>query len=596
MEYMNKQGDRWNIKRALPAVLLLAVGMFLGWLFFAGAGSDAAADGHAHGAETASTIWTCSMHPQIRQQEPGMCPICAMELIPLDPDAAADSPDRLQMTEEAVQAASIRTSVVERGMPFQVIRLSGKVHADESRRAEISARVSGRIEKLYVNVTGQYVRAGERVASVYSPELVSAQKELLEALKMQSSNPSYLDAARRKLRYWDFSEEQIRRIEESGQVQRTMDVIAPGGGTVLARMVSDGDYVSQGQSLFAIADLSRVWVLFDAYENDLAWLRKGSIIRLTLAGVTGREFSAPITFIDPVIDASTRVARVRVELPNPDGTLKPEMFASGVVKSMLPGKGDHLVIPKSAVLWTGTRSVTWVRDMEADAPSFMFREIQLGAQTGDFYVVESGLVEGEHVVTQGAFTIDAAAQLQGKVSMMNPAGGPMSSGHDHGETAAAGTSAKVTSTAPSAFRREMHRLFKSYEKISEALIASDASAVPGPVAALRKQVAAVDAGELSGELRIHWAEVMTQLRARLDALQATRDLEKQRAAYALLGQTLQNALKDFGVEGEPVYLAFCPMAFDDKGAYWLTSSKQIRNPYFGDAMLKCGVIKGEIGK
>jgi Cu(I)/Ag(I) efflux system membrane fusion protein len=353
--------------------------------------------------------------------------------------------------------------------------------------------------------------------------------------------------------------------------------------------------VREGQPLLEISDLSRIWVLFDAYESDLAWIRKGMTLRFTVAGQPGKEYSGKVSFIDPVIDPMSRVARVRVEMPNPDGTLKPEMFATGVVKSMLAGESEHLVIPKTAVLWTGKRSVVWVRDMESEAPVFEYREVRLGSEAGDSYVIEEGLMEGEHVVANGVFSIDAAAQLQGKASMMNPSGGPAPSGHNHGGNTGRTTVAPASSSVPSAFRVQLHALFKSYEKISSALIASDAAAIPASVGSVRNALDNVKASLLTGETKVHWAVLRNEMRRQLDSLRGTRDLEKQRSIYSGLGSTLLGALTHFGVEGESVYSAFCPMAFDDKGAYWLTSSKDIRNPYYGDAMLKCGVIKGEVG-
>ncbi len=590
--------DKWNamIRRALSVTGVLAAGIFLGWLLFAGPGGKdtGGVEKHAHSAQEA-TVWTCSMHPQIRAEESGLCPICAMDLIPLDKDAAADSPDRLQMTDEAVQAANIQTVAVEPGMPYREIRLPGKVQPDESRQAEITARVTGRIEKLYVNVTGQQVGRGQKLAAVYSPELVSAQKELLEAAAMRSSNPEYLEAARGKLRSWDLTDAQIARIESSGKAQRTFDVLSPQGGTVLMRHVAEGAYVREGQSLFAIADLSRVWLQFDAYESDLAWLRTGMPLRFTVAGQPGREFEGRIAFIDPVIDPVSRVAKVRVEMSNPGGVLKPEMFATGVVKSTLPGRDEALIIPRSAVLWTGRRSVVWVRDTEADAPVFHYREVRLGPEAGDGYVVEDGLAEGEQVVANGVFSVDAAAQLQGKVSMMNPPAGRISPSGENGQMhETSQTSRSVDHVAGPAFQQQLLAFFDAYENITDILIASDAAAVPAAIGAARAALGGIDPASLSGTAKAHWAELQGSLRKSLAAMRETRDIEKQRTHYQALSGSLYQVLKQYGVGGRTVYHQYCPMAFDDAGAYWLSSQKEIANPYFGDAMLKCGVTKEEL--
>ncbi|MBE0644631.1 MAG: efflux RND transporter periplasmic adaptor subunit [Bacteroidetes bacterium] len=585
------------LKNALPGAMLLLVGLFLGWLFFAGSGGNAEANGNTHVSESAGTIWTCSMHPNIRQTEPGQCPICAMDLIPLSADAAADDPGLLQMTPEAVAAANVQTTVVAKGMPYREIRMPGRIEADETRRAEITARVAGRIEQLYVNSTGQTVRKGAKLASIYSPELLAAQKELMEAAKMKGSNPAYYEAAKNKLRYWDFTPEQIAEMEKNASVRGTLDILAPQSGTVLARHVVTGDYVRQGQGMFALADLGRVWVQFDAYENDLAWLRTGMPVVFTVAGQSGVEQHGSIAFIDPVINAMSRVTRVRVEMPNPAGALKPEMFATGTVKSVLPGKHEALLVPRSAVLWTGERSVVWVKDNSSASPAFSYREIMLGAEAGDSYVVVEGLSEGEEIVSNGAFSVDAAAQLQGKNSMMNPAGGKTAMGHDHaGANPAAheqhGTAQSID--APEEFRAQLRKVFERYSALTKSLVASDPTAAGKAGKAVRSALGDVDASLLPESVRPEWAEIAASLAKSIDALAATRDLEKQRAYFSGLSNTFYSALKIFGAGEGTIYWQHCPMAFDDKGANWLSPQKEIRNPYFGDKMLTCGVVKEEL--
>jgi len=597
---MTELTTRLKSLNAIPGLLLLFVGLFLGWLFFAGSGSGEAKNDHVHSGDEATTIWTCSMHPNVRQPSPGLCPICAMDLIPLDADASADDVTLLRMTPEAIAAANIHTTAVRRGMPYREIRLSGRIEVDETRNVEITARVSGRIEQLYVSTTGQRLRKGAKLASMYSPDLLATQKELLEAAKMKSTNPAYYEAARNKLQYWDFTDGQIDAMERNGSASGSMDILAPQGGTVLARHVSTGNYVRQGQPMFAIADLGRVWVQFDAYENDLAWLRPGMSVHFTVAGQHGTTHRGSIAFIDPVIDPMSRVARARVEMPNPSGALKPEMFANGVVKSMLPGRLEALLVPKSAVLWTGKRAVVWVRDVESEAPAFRFREIVLGEQAGDVYVVREGLVEGEEVVSHGVFSVDAAAQLQGKTSMMNPSGGRISTGHDHAGVVHSGSTQEGRATreapmqAPKAFRKQLRAVFDAYEQITARLVASDPAAIPAAVQSFRKSLGDVELSALQESARIRWAEAEQLLRKSIDGMASTRDTEKQRAHYSGLGNTLYELIKQFGVEGGTLYWQHCPMAFDDAGANWLSSEKEIRNPYFGDRMLKCGVVQEEI--
>ncbi|MFZ2339932.1 MAG: efflux RND transporter periplasmic adaptor subunit [Bacteroidales bacterium] len=411
--------------------LFILAGLFLGWLIFR--------NGHSHDHETGQaseltqeTIWTCSMHPQIRMPEPGDCPICGMDLIPLVQNGSSGiDPDAVHLTKEGAALANVQTTVASRQKPVKEVRLYGKVQADERMLQSQVSHVSGRIEKLFVNFTGESVRKGQVLAQVYSPELISAQQELIETSKTKETQPAIYEAAKEKLRQWKITDEQISNIENSGVTQSLIDVVSNTGGTVISKLVNPGNYISQGTLLFEIADLSGLWVLFDGYESDLQFIRRGEKLTFTLEAFPGEKYSGTIVFIDPVIDPVTRVAKVRVETDNRSGKLKPEMFVTGIVSTTLLEFSNNLVIPKSAVLWTGKRSVVYVKQAGSDEPVFRMREVELGPMLGESYVITSGLSEGEEIVTNGTFSVDAAAQLAGKPSMMNPAGGATSTGHDH---------------------------------------------------------------------------------------------------------------------------------------------------------------------
>jgi len=350
-----------------------------------------------------------------------------MELIPLvqENTAVIDS-GAIQLTKEAAQLASVLTSVVKREKPVKEMRLFGKVQADERLLQSQVSQVPGRIEKLLVNFTGETVQKGQKLVLLYSPELITAQQELLEAAKTKVSQPEIYEAAKERLRQWKIPESQIASVENQGIIQNNIDVVSNTTGIITSRRVNNGDYINQGTVLFEVADLSKVWVMFDAYESDLQFLRKGDKVEFTVQALPSRKFSGNIAFIDPVIDPVTRVAKVRIEAENQSGRLKPEMFVTGIVKANLDEYRDQLVIPKSAVLWTGKRSIVYVKQAGTDEPVFKIREIGLGPMLGNSYVVTDGLTEGEEIVTQGTFSVDASAQLEGKPSMMNPQGGTTS--------------------------------------------------------------------------------------------------------------------------------------------------------------------------
>jgi len=434
MKTINWIKNNWKIFSVI--ILSIILGMIIGKAVLPD--SRPAGDEHDHEVtqNTDPTIYTCSMHPQVRKEEPGLCPICAMDLVPLNTVASTDDgigQDEIQMSASAVALANIQTVRVKRGVPVKTIHLTGKVKPDERNIAEIAARFGGRIETLFVNFTGQHVKKGQKLLTIYSPELITAQQELLEAAKYRETNPSFYKASRNKLKLWDLTEKQIEEIELSGKPAYRFDILSPISGTVTGRNVSVGDYVHEGSLLLEIIDLKKLWVMFDAYESDLSWIKKGDPVTFTLQSVPEKTFTSRVSYIDPFIDPETRVAQVRVEVSNPEFILKPEMFAKGVLESKITYESDQLLIPKSAVLWTGKRGVVYVKVPDREMPSFQFREIVLGPEAGNEYVVASGLEEGEEIAMNGVFKIDAAAQLAGKSSMMNPKGGKIPTGHDHGE-------------------------------------------------------------------------------------------------------------------------------------------------------------------
>lgn len=418
--------------------MILLAGLFLGWLLFSGGNrkqspqqTDAVEDAHDHEAE--STIWTCSMHPQIRMDEPGDCPLCGMDLIPLQTTGTGDAsiaPDAIQLSAEAAALANVQTTVVSRQNPVREVQLYGTIQVDERLSQSQTSHVSGRIEKLFVTFTGERVRRGQPIATIYSPELLNAQQELIEAVKMQELQPALLQAVRDKLRLWKLTDAQIARIEQSGEVSPLIDVVATTGGIVISKNVNQGDYVNTGTVLFDVANLSQVWAVFDAYESDLPFLKVGDRLEYTLQSLPGKSFSGRISFINPILDPSTRTAKVRVETVNPRMELKPEMYANALIDAPLKQYNNEVVIPKSAILWTGKRSIVYVKQPDTEIPAFLLREVELGPSLGDAYVVLSGISEGDEIVTNGAFTIDASAQLAGKRSMMNDDAGRAVTGHE----------------------------------------------------------------------------------------------------------------------------------------------------------------------
>lgn len=558
--------------------LVLAAGLLIGWLLFGGKSTET----HQHKDEiTQENVWTCSMHPQIRQNEPGKCPLCGMDLIPLASgnDTGSDSPFVYTMSPEAVALANVQTSKVSYTTPEYEVYLTGKIAANEQKLASITANYSGRIEKLFVDFTGQTVNKGEKMATIYSPELITAQRELIEAAKNKQVNQSLYNAVREKLRLWRITEKQIDEIEASGKVLTELDVYADISGIVITRNVSRGDYVNRGSILFEIADLSSVWVMLDAYEQDLSLIKTGSKVNFTVASLPGKEFSSTVTFVDPLINPQTRTASVRAEANNPGLQLKPEMFVKGKIKAKFSAptelRGKSLLVPTTSVLWTGIRSVVYVKVPGTEFPAFEMRDVVLGPRAGDFYIVEKGLQEGEEIVTNGVFAVDAAAQLSGNYSMMNR---PVSK--------------RVS--VPEKFKSQLTDLTKRYFDLKNALVKSDFNATINIAGRVSQSLKAVDMNLLDDQVHHDWMEKENQLRKSIEAITKAKDVEEQRKHFEPLSDVLIESAELFGLTIDIVYVQFCPMAFDDKGAYWLSESDKILNPYFGDLMLRCGEVTKRI--
>ena len=582
-----------NRSNILTALAMMAIGLLIGWI------AKPAGTAHDHaGAETADaskpTLWTCSMDPQVRQPEPGKCPICGMDLIPLDTGASEDDPLEIQMSPTAMQLANVQTAVVGYGLPMREVRMNGKVQPDERLIYTQVSHLDGRVEQLSVNFTGEPVRRGQRLASIYSPELMTAQDELFSAKKIKDMQPALFEAAKQKLKNWKLSDQQIENILAAGKPLERFPILADVSGIVLAKKVNLGDYLMRGMPLYDVVDLSRVWVLFDVYESDMAWVKVGSPVEFTVQSLPGETFRGKITFIDPVIDPMTRVAKARVEVPNPGGKLKPEMFAAGTIKTQLGSRKDQLVIPKSAVLWTGEKSVVYVKSTSGKGVSFYMQEVTLGPLTGDGYLVQKGLEAGTEIAVNGTFSIDAAAQLAGKPSMMNPEGGAVATGHQHGDPAAPGTAPAQSMSVSTQASAALQSLFDRYFPLKDALVQGDFSKAKTAAAGLKKTFDQTKMSLFTGKAHDHWMNHSSAALAALNQLLAAQKLDVARKHFKPLSAQMVALAQAFGPFQAPVYVQHCPMADDNSGADWLSLNKEIRNPYFGDQMLKCGKVTATI--
>lgn len=593
-----RQGLRKAAALVWPRVVVFVV-VILAFLAGLGLGapSQPHATDHGHGGEATSkhTVWTCSMHPQIKLPEPGQCPICAMDLIPLvatDEDGETDT--QVSLSERAKILAQVRTTPVRRAETGVEVRLLGRLESDETRERTVTPWTAGRIDRLLVNNVGAGVGPGQVIAHLFSPEVYSAHQDLIQAKRQraslrdglagaQTAATAALEAARTRLVLLGVSSEDIDRMERADTPWRYVKIRSDFGGTVLELHVAQGAYVAAGSPLFRLADLSRLWVQLDAYENDLSRIAPKQDVTLRVDSFPGEVFRGKISFIDRVVDPRMRTARVRVEVANKDGRLRPGMFAQAVIDAPeAKSSASPLVIPDTAPLFTGMRSVVYVEVTGQDRPTYEAREVRLGPRAGNLYPVVSGLEEGDQVVVQGAFRLDSDLQIRGGRSMMTL---------DDNRKRAAESAIEV----PEAFLRGMAPTVEAYLALHEALSRDDLGKAREAYRALGEKASSFRPQGPEQGMRV-WTEFSAGVSQ--EALQGAKaeDLDAARRLFESVSDRLIQVIRRFGNPlKDPVRFAFCPMAAGSKGAFWLQKASEIENPYFGASMFACGEVRASLG-
>lgn len=566
------------MKKYIIYIGILIIGLLLGWVLFGNNRSETTK--HNHNKIVSNQMWTCSMHPQIMQKEPGDCPICGMELIPAKADANGLSIDEFKLTENAVKLANIQTIVIaDNSNASSYISLSGKIVANEKKNAIQVSYFSGRIEKLFINFTGKIVKKGQLLATIYSPELLSAQQELLTTSKLKETQPHLYKAVRNKLKLWKFSDKQINAIETSGKIMENFPIYANLSGTVTEKMVEVGQSIKQGQALFKITNLKSLWAQFDVYENQVEALKIGQLLEISTNAFPDKKITTTVSFINPVLDTKTRTSTLRANINNNKRVLKPGMFVEGKIK--ITSKNSSILIPSSAILWTGKRSIVYVKT-KLNEPVFEMREVEIGEKLGNRYQILSGLKSGEEIVMNGVFTIDAAAQLQGKKSMINQ---DNITHKPHLNTKINNKRVKVVTT----FQNQLKAVFDAYIILKNALIEDNSKKANKAAVKILDKLESVDMKLLNGKAHNTWMQLSAEIKKHTQALLLATDIKTQRDHFNPLSDKLIIAIEKFGIH-TTVYSQFCPMANNNKGAYWLSTENKVLNPYYGNAMLTCGEV------
>ncbi|MEW6352261.1 MAG: efflux RND transporter periplasmic adaptor subunit [Thermodesulfobacteriota bacterium] len=592
------------------------------------------------------SLWTCAMHPQIKLPKPGKCPICFMDLIPLSTkeDEQGQEAVRYTMSAAAKRLAEVETAEVKHDHATVTVAMVGMVYEDETRVAALTSRVDGRLDEIYVNFTGVHVTKGDPMVKIWSPTLIKGQVELFETIKTSGKDEAVIKGAEEKLMQQGLTPEQIEKIKEKKKPDLYITLKAPISGTVMQKSAILGQFVKEGTEMYMINDLSRVWIKMDAYETDMPWIRFGQDVTFTTPSVPGRQFKGQVLFIEPTLDLKTRSVKIRVDADNPDLALRPGMFVSAQLEAEVDQKGrvikpdwvgkyicpvrpgdapssepgpcpitglqllpataygyaddpqatPPLVIPASAPLITGKRSVVYVEVPNAERPTYELREVTLGPRAGDKYLVYDGLKEGERVVTRGNFKIDSAMQIIGRPSMMNvmeTKKAPETTGEEVVEKL----------KAPEAFLKSLNPLITEYLTLKDALVEAKPQDAGKSAEKLGKLLTETKADGLEGKSLDSWKSLSETMAENLKKIGQTQDIAAQRKAFDPLSEAFARVLMGFGhAMKDTLFVFYCPMAFDGQGAHWVEGSEDRRNPYFGRTqykgqdMFKCGELAEKI--
>lgn len=528
--------------------------------------------GHDHANDAKGGVYQCPMHPWIKSDKPGKCTICGMDLVAVDRSAATMPDGVVALSAGSITAIGVQSVPLAKQSLTRTLRVTGTIDDDDSRHRIIGARAEGRVDKLFVHSVGAVIRVGEPIYTLYSPELQRAQREFVQLARAGELAGSALPAARARLVQMGLVEKQIDELLQRGEPELVTPILAPDGGTVVVKEIYEGQWVKTGDRLLQVGDFAKMWFLFDAFEQDIPWLKLGLKVDLTTRAVPGEVITAPIEFIDPNFNEMTRTTKVRVVLPNPHigangiaHTLPHRVLADA---SVVLETAAVLAAPRAAVLDSGGGPVAYV-DLGGNA--YEQRALKLGRRGDDLVEVLSGLAEGEKVVTQGNLLIDAQAQLAREAR-----------GSAHSATS---TTAMAQPTAP-AMKAET-------STAPSAPAAPMAGPAMGDLATLAN--AAIEAGDaLASDDYVRYQKFFPQLATAaqgfsLPKLEVGDTLKAARRSFEPWSTQVADLLKPHR-EHLGVTVFQCPMSPVLGKGRWVQRSLPLKNPFFGSSMPDCGTI------
>lgn len=527
------------------------------------------------------SYYSSPMDPTFISEKPGKDNM-GMDLVPVY-EGEEPSEGDIRIDPATVQNMGVRSEKISKRVLKREIRAVGRVTYDEKKVAYINTKVGGWIEKLYVDYEGQQVKKDDPLLEIYSPELVSTQQEYLLALeynqKMKESNineiskrsKSLVDSSRKRLEYWDVPDKHIKELEQSGEVRKTLMIHSPATGAIIHKTALEGEYVKPGENLYRIADLSTVWVYGDIYEYELPWVKVGQNAEVTLSYLPGKSFSGTITYIYPYLEGKTRTAKIRIELNNLAGELKPDMYTDVKINTA-PSK-SVVAVPKEALIHSGQRKVLIIDKGEG---LFEPRDVLIGMETKDFYEILHGAKEGEIVVTSAQFLIDSESQLTEAISKM------LKAKKAEGNTMKMDMPEGMTMSVKDTTQKTMDDIWETYFYIRKQL-AQDSLANMAEKAILIKKRAAVI---LQSDEKQNIKSIVEKIMSVTDGL-AEKDIVKVREAFWILSDSMIQYMKDYAKvssQEKGYKLFFCGM----EKKSWVQIEEEVGNPYVSAKIAFCG--------